>query len=73
MQEAEFKAWLAERGANTESGRNTPAHAVPTIENNLAALGSSHVALAAAWTLVIGTRLMHEREELALTGIGAVR
>lgn len=49
MREDEFKVWLAERGANTQAGRNTRAYAVRTIENNLAALGSPHADLDAAW------------------------
>jgi hypothetical protein len=49
MREDEFKAWLAERGANTQAGRNTRAYAVRTIEDNLAALGLPHADLDAAW------------------------
>ena len=49
MQEEAFKAWLEAGGARTESGRNTRAYAVRTIENNLAALGSPHSDLDAAW------------------------
>lgn len=49
MREDEFKTWLAERGANTQAGRNTRAYAVRTIESNLAALGSPHADLDAAW------------------------
>jgi len=49
VREDEFRAWLAERGANTQAGRNTRSYAVRTIENNLAALGSPHADLDAAW------------------------
>ena len=49
MREAEFKVWLEVGGAKTEAGRNTRAHAVRTIEHNLAALGSVHPDLDAAW------------------------
>ncbi|WP_212611301.1 AAA family ATPase [Sphingobium sp. Ndbn-10] len=61
MQEAEFKAWLAERGANTENGRNTRVHAVRTIENNLAALDSPHSDLAEAWQ---ADKFLHLRQRL---------
>jgi len=49
MREAEFKAWLAANGANTEAGRSTRTHAVRTIEKNMAALGSPHSNLDEAW------------------------
>lgn len=49
MRDAEFKKWLEERGAKTEAGRNTRTHAVRSIENKLAALGSPHANLEAAW------------------------
>lgn len=49
MRDVEFKKWLEERGANTEAGRNTRTHAVRSIENKLAALGSPHANLEAAW------------------------
>ncbi len=49
MREDEFKAWLGERGANTQAGRNTRAYAVRTMESNLGALGSPHADLDAAW------------------------
>jgi 5-methylcytosine-specific restriction enzyme B len=48
VRDAEFKNWLEERGANTEAGRNTRAHAVRSIENNLADLGSPHADLETA-------------------------
>ena len=48
MKEEAFKAWLDAGGA-TEAGRNTRAYAVRTIEKNLAALGSPHSDLDAAW------------------------
>ena len=49
MEDGEFKQWLERRGARTASGRNTRTHAVRTIENKLAELGSPHVDLEAAW------------------------
>lgn len=61
MQEADFKAWLAERGAKTESGRSTRSHGVRTIENNLAALGSPHADLAEAWQ---ADKFLHLRQRL---------
>lgn len=61
MREDEFKAWLAERGANTQAGRNTRAYAVRTIENNLAALGSPHTDLDAAW---MADRFAHLRQRI---------
>ncbi|WP_327753081.1 hypothetical protein VVT58_11420 [Sphingobium sp. SJ10-10] len=61
MLDAEFKAWLAARGANTETGRSTRAHAVRTIENNLAALGSPYGDLAEAWH---ADKFIHLRQHL---------
>lgn len=61
MLDAEFKAWLAARGANTETGRSTRAHAVRTIENNLAALGSPYEDLAEAWH---ADKFVHLRQHL---------
>src|SRR5947209_5936644 len=49
MKEAEFREWLKGRGANTEEGRNTRAHAVKTIERNLSELGSPDRTLEDAW------------------------
>lgn len=49
MQEAAFRTWLEAGGAKTETGRKTRVHAVRTIEKNLAALGSAHASLDAAW------------------------
>lgn len=49
MKEEAFKAWLEAGGATAEASRNTRAYAVRTIENKLAALGSPHADLDAAW------------------------
>jgi len=49
LQDEEFKLWLQQRGAESENGRRTRVHAVRTIENNLAKLGSPHADLEAAW------------------------
>jgi len=47
--EHEFKAWLEQGGAQTENGRNSRAHAIRTIERNLAALGMPYQGLDEAW------------------------
>lgn len=49
MREAAFKDWLEANGARTPEGRATRTYAVRTIEKNLAALGSPHADLDAAW------------------------
>jgi 5-methylcytosine-specific restriction protein B len=49
LQDEAFKLWLQQRGAESENGRRTRVHAVRTIENNLAKLGSPHADLEAAW------------------------
>lgn len=49
MQETEFRQWLQANGANSENGRNTRVFAVKKIESYLAALGSPHSDLDAAW------------------------
>lgn len=49
MQEEAFKAWLEAGGATAETSRNTRVHALRTIENNLANLGSAHATLDDAW------------------------
>jgi 5-methylcytosine-specific restriction protein B len=67
-----FKAWLEAGGARTEAGRNTRVHAVKTIENNLAALGSPHADLDGAWKAdrfeQLRRRLRELREEFAAGG-----
>jgi len=72
MREAEFKAWLEAGGAKTEQGRATRAHAVRTIEKNLAALGSSHADLEEAWAsdrfTQLRQRLTDMREDYAAGG-----
>jgi 5-methylcytosine-specific restriction enzyme B len=72
VREYEFKAWLEAGGAKTAAGRNTRAHAVRTIEENLAALGSPHADLDAAWTAdrfeQLRLRLRELREEFAAGG-----
>jgi 5-methylcytosine-specific restriction enzyme B len=71
VREQEFKAWL-EAGGATESGRNTRAHAIRTIENNLAALGSPCIDLDGAWKVdrfeQLRERLKELREEFAVGG-----
>lgn len=47
--EHEFKTWLEQGGAQTETGRNSRAYAIRTIERNLAALGMPHRDLDEAW------------------------
>jgi len=49
MLEAEFREWLETRGAKTQAGLNSRVYAVKTIEKNLAALGSPHADLDAAY------------------------
>lgn len=49
MLEVEFQEWLETRGAKTQAGLNSRVYAVKTIEKNLAALGSPHVDLDAAY------------------------
>ncbi len=49
MREAEFRNWLEAGGAESQAGRNSRVQAVKTIERNLAALGSPHADLAAAY------------------------
>ena len=49
LQDEAFKLWLQQRGAESENGRRTRVHAVRTIENNRAKLGSPHVDLEVAW------------------------
>lgn len=44
-----FKSWLEQGGAQTETGRNSRAYAIRTIERNLAALGMPHRDLDEAW------------------------
>lgn len=76
MQDAEFKAWLEAGGAKTVSGRNTRVHAVRTIENNLAQLGSPHSDLEAAWRADRFEQLRQKLKELregALSGGTAFR
>ncbi|HEX4196722.1 MAG TPA: AAA family ATPase [Caulobacteraceae bacterium] len=72
MRDGEFKRWLEARGANTESGRNTRTHAVRSIENKLAVLGSPHADLEAAWNddrfAQIRTRLKMMRGDFAAGG-----
>jgi hypothetical protein len=72
MKEAAFKTWLEAGGARTEAGRNTRAYAVRTIENNLAALGSPHSSLDAAWEAdrfaQLRQRLKQLREEFLAGG-----
>lgn len=72
MREDGFRAWLAERGAKTEAGRNTRSYAVRTIENNLAALGSPHPDLDAAWQddrfSALRVRLRELREDFLAGG-----
>tara|TARA_R110002074_G_scaffold378796_1_gene556738 strand:+ start:7083 stop:10271 length:3189 start_codon:yes stop_codon:yes gene_type:complete len=47
--ENEFKTWLEEGGAQTESGRNSRTYAIRSIERNLARLGMPHQDLDEAW------------------------
>ena len=49
MLEVEFQEWLKSRGAKTQAGLNSRIYAVKTIEKNLAALGSPHADLDAAY------------------------
>ncbi|MGM0511778.1 MAG: AAA family ATPase [Pseudomonadota bacterium] len=49
MFEVEFREWLEIRGAKTQAGLNSRIYAVKTIEKNLAALGSPHADLDAAY------------------------
>jgi len=49
MLEVEFREWLESRGAKTQAGLNSRVYAVKTIEKNLAALGSLHADLDAAY------------------------
>jgi 5-methylcytosine-specific restriction enzyme B len=49
LQEEAFKAWLQQRGAESENGRRTRVHAVKTIERNLKNLGCPHADLESAW------------------------
>lgn len=49
MLEVEFREWLEIRGAKTQAGLNSRIYAVKTIEKNLAALGSPHADLDAAY------------------------
>ncbi|KFF64924.1 ATPase AAA [Pectobacterium brasiliense] len=49
MLEVEFREWLETRGAKTQAGLNSRIYAVKTIEKNLAALGSPHADLDAAY------------------------
>jgi DNA polymerase III delta prime subunit len=72
MREEAFKAWLEAGSARTEAGRNTRAYAVRTIENNLAALGSPHPDLDAAWEAdrfeQLRQRLKNLREQFVAGG-----
>ncbi|OAT32782.1 ATPase [Buttiauxella brennerae ATCC 51605] len=49
MLEVEFREWLEIRGAKTQAGLNSRIYAVKTIEKKLAALGSPHADLDAAY------------------------
>jgi 5-methylcytosine-specific restriction protein B len=49
MLEVEFQEWLKSKGAKTQAGLNSRIYAVKTIEKNLAALGSPHADLDAAY------------------------
>lgn len=49
MLEAEFREWLETKSAKTQAGLNSRVYAVKTIEKNLAALGSPHADLDAAY------------------------
>ncbi len=66
MYQEEFKQWLEANGAQTPQGRSTRAHAVKTIEAQLAALGSAHADLDAAYAADrfegLRTRLKSMRE-----------
>lgn len=64
MREEEFKAWLASRGANSKAARDTRAHAVRTIENNLAKLSSPCADLDAAWTSDKFAQLFQQLKDL---------
>lgn len=72
MRDAEFKKWLEDRGARTEAGRNTRTHAVRSIENKLAELGSPHADLEAAWAddrfAQLRARLKNMREDFTAGG-----
>lgn len=72
MKDAEFKKWLEDRGARTEAGRNTRTHAVRSIENKLAELGSPHADLEAAWAddrfAQLRARLKNMREDFTAGG-----
>jgi len=62
--EEEFKTWLEAGGANSKSARDTRAHAVRTIENNLAQLGSAHADLETAWKADQFEQLLQKLKEL---------
>lgn len=73
MQRAkEFKAWLEQGGAQTESGRNSRAYAIRTIEKNLAALGMPYRDLDEAWQAdgfeALRERLQKMREDAVAGG-----
>lgn len=72
MREEAFKTWLEAGGARTETGRNTRAHAIRTIEGDLAALGLPHDDLDDAWKAdrfeQLRQRLKDLREDFAAGG-----
>lgn len=61
MQEEAFRVWLETRGARTPAGRNTRTHAIRMIEKKMAALGSPHSDLEAAFR---ADKFAHLRERL---------
>lgn len=49
MLDVEFREWLENKGAKTQTGLNSRIDAIKTIEKNLAALGSPHADLDSAY------------------------
>lgn len=64
MQDDAFRAWLEAGGATAETSRNTRVHAVRTIDNNLANLGSPHLTLEEAWRADQFAQLRQKLKEL---------
>ena len=66
MLEVEFQEWLKSRGAKTQAGLNSRIYAVKTIEKNLAALGSPHADLDAAYQADGFEQLRQRTKEIRL-------
>lgn len=64
MLEFEFREWLESRGAKTPAGLNSRIYAVKTIEKKLAALGSPHADLDAAYKADGFTQLRQRIKEI---------